>query len=168
VYATAALNALERGEPCAAVCHLDEAAEVAGRTGSCATCSALLYPVAARAYLAIGDFDQAAYHADEARRVATSWESGSWRAMAAMAHAAVLQARTDYVLAYESCLAAAATFEGIGQQFDAARCLVQAGQACAAQGDAAGARSLVSRALSVFESLGAASAARQARAQLSR
>jgi tetratricopeptide (TPR) repeat protein len=166
LHATAALNALERGDPSTASQVVDRAVEAATRTGECATCSALLHPVASQVYAALGDPERAAHHADLAAAVAAHWDTGSWRAMAEMAHAAVLQARAEHQAAAQRFLAAADGFEHIGQPYDAARCFLEAGQAIAAQGDAEHARGLVQRALASFERLGAATAAARAQRHL--
>ncbi|HEU5315316.1 MAG TPA: AAA family ATPase [Chloroflexota bacterium] len=164
--ATAALNALERGDPTAASQIVERAVEAAMRTGECATCSALLHPVASQVYAALGDPQRAAHHADLAARVAAHWDTGYWRAMAEMAHAAVLQARAEHQAAAQRFLAAAGAFEHIGQPYDTARCVLGAGQATAGQGDPEQARGLVQRALASFESLGAVTAAARARQDL--
>jgi tetratricopeptide (TPR) repeat protein len=168
VYATAAANALGRGDPGAAIRAIDEAAEVAGRTGTCGTCSAVLHPIAAEASLALGDLDRAEQHARAAEQAAANWESGTWRAMAEIARAEVERARGDAAAASRRYLAAAAEFERVGQPFDAARALLGAARAAADRGDAQGARALAGRALATFEDLGAQSTAAQAQALLRR
>jgi hypothetical protein len=168
VYATSAFNALERGDPAAAAWAIDEAAAAGERFGGCAVCGALLDPVAVETFLALGDLDRAERHAQGAERTAALWESGAWQAMAGMARAGVDQARGDHAVASERFLAAAAAFERLGQRFDAARCLLAAGQSAADAGGAQPARALAGRALTTFDALGAATAAARARALLDR
>lgn len=167
IYAVAALNELERGEPSEAGRVLAQASDVLERTGTCATCSALLHPISAETYVAVGDLDRAERHAHAASQAARCWESGTWRAMAHMTHGTVLRARNDYDRATGVFLAAAEIFEQIGQRFDAARCVFRAAQSRADCGDTEQARSLTKGALAVFRELGAETARRQAEEHLS-
>jgi tetratricopeptide (TPR) repeat protein len=168
IHATAALIALEGGDPSAAAEILARAGEVAEQTGGCTTCDALLHPTAAETYVALGDLNRAEHHARAAGEVAGQWESGSWRAMADMAQATILGARGEAGEAAESFQRAATAFGQIGQRFDAARCLLRAGQACVEAGQSGRARALFQEALSSFEELGAESARRQAERLLAR
>ena len=126
LYATAALNALARGDAPAAVRCLDDAADVALRRGDCNTCNALLHPVATDVYLALGDLTRAEDHAQAAAHVAERWESGAWRAMAERAHGRVLEARGEHAQATSHFLHAVELFDSLGQPYDVARCLVDA------------------------------------------
>ena len=54
IYATAALAALERKDPAAAAQSVRSAAAAASRVGDCPSCGALLNPVAAEAFAALG------------------------------------------------------------------------------------------------------------------
>jgi tetratricopeptide (TPR) repeat protein len=168
VYATSAFNALERGDPGAAAREIDAAAAAGERFGGCVVCGALLDPVAVETFLALGDIGRAERHAQGAERTAAHWESGAWQAMAGMARAGVERARGDHAAASERFLTAAAAFERLGQPFDAARCLLGAGQSAADADDAQAARALAGRALATFDDLGAATAAARARALLAR
>ena len=59
IHATAALSAIEQGDPERAVLAIQAAAAAAARYGDCATCSALINPVAAEALALLGDPDSA-------------------------------------------------------------------------------------------------------------
>ena len=72
IHATAALAAVERGDPERAVLSVQAAAAAGARYGDCPTCSALLNPVAAEAFALLGDADNARDYADAAARVAAS------------------------------------------------------------------------------------------------
>jgi len=161
LYATATLNALEQGDPRAAVRAVEAAAEAAGRYGSCPTCSALLHPVAAEAYAALGDLPKAEEHARAAEQVAGFWESAAWKAMAETARASLALAHDDRAQARSRFLAAADLYERAGQPFWTARCLLQAGG-----GEVAESRDLLERALATFHRLGAARAEERARRDL--
>lgn len=82
IHAAAALSAVEQGDPERAVRSVQAAAAAAARYGDCPTCSALLNPVAAEAFALLGDPDSARGYADEADRVASSFTSSAWWAMA--------------------------------------------------------------------------------------
>lgn len=84
-----------------------------------------------------------------------------------MARARVERAHGNVAGASRRFQAAAAAFERVDQPFEAARCLLEAGQTVASEDDTA-ARNLAGRALVVFENLGAATAASQARELLGR
>jgi DNA-binding SARP family transcriptional activator len=164
LYATAALNALERGDPRAATRAVEAAAEAATRYGDCPTCSALLHPVAAEAYAALGDLTKAEEHARAAEQVAGFWESAAWKAMAETAQASLALARDDSSQALSRFLAAADLYERAGQPFWAARCLLQAG--LVRGGEVSESRDLLERALATFQRLGAARAEERARRNL--
>jgi DNA-binding SARP family transcriptional activator len=82
IEATAAFAALEQGDPERAVRSVRAAARAAARYGDCPTCSALLNPVAAEAFAALGDPESAHEYAEAAAGVAGFFESSAWRAMA--------------------------------------------------------------------------------------
>lgn len=164
LYATAALDALEQGNLAAAARAIDAASEAAARYGDCPTCGALLHPVAAEVYARLGDKDRAEKWAQAAEHVAGHWESGAWQAMAEVAHAVVAsgeQAATRFV-------AAADLFERLGQPFQAARCLAQAGLIHVERGEWEEAQRRLERALAIFQGLGASRAANHVRHELAR
>ncbi|MBP0448775.1 hypothetical protein J5Y04_04355 [Kitasatospora sp. RG8] len=157
--ATAALDALERGEPGEAVRAARSAAVYAARHGECPSCTALLHPVAAEAFAALGDADGAAEHAEAAQRVAARFDSSAWRAMAQSAHGSLGSARGDPEGARAHHLAAAGLYGRAGQPFWAARAKAQAVAVAVGAGTRAGAeeadRRLRAEAAAVFEMLGA-------------
>jgi DNA-binding SARP family transcriptional activator len=167
LYATTALAALEEGDPAAAV-RAAEAAAAAARDGACPTCGALLHPVAAEAYAAVGDPSRAEEHVRAAEQVAGIWESTAWRAMAEMARGSLARARGDPAAAGGHFLAAATMYEQAGQPFWAARCRLQAAGVRAPTGEIAAARALLEQAAADFRALGAVRAEARARAELGR
>ena len=125
LYASAALDAVEAGDPAAAVAAVRAASRAAARYGDCPTCSALLHPVAAEAYALMGDAEKAAWHAADAQSVAGYFTSSAWRAMAETASGSAAQA-SGYPEAASRFLAGAASFEQAGQPYWAARAKLQA------------------------------------------
>lgn len=126
IYATAALAALEQGDAVGAAGSVRAAAAATARVGQCASCGALLNPVAAEAFAALGRPTQARGYADSAAAVAAAFGSAAWRAMAeASAGAAAIaegkpgQARSHYQ-------AAASLYEQVGQPYWMERALARA------------------------------------------
>ncbi|GAA0659193.1 hypothetical protein GCM10010193_07490 [Kitasatospora atroaurantiaca] len=152
LYATAAFDAVERGEPAEAVRAARAASAAAARYGECPSCAALLYPVAAEAFAALGDRPGAAEHARAAERVAGLFQSSAWSAMAESAAGALAGAQGDLAGARRRHLAAAQLYGRARQPFWAARSKVQAATAGALQETE---RELLAEAAATFEALGA-------------
>jgi len=162
LYATMALNALEMDDPTAACEAIEAAARASERFGSCPPCNALLHPVAAEAYAAIGDLDRARSYAAAAEETG-NWGSDAWRAMAAVARAAIAPSKAEAV---EHLVEAADTFTRIEQPFQAARCNLQAGLLELEEDRAGPGRTHLEQALSIFTHLGARRGEARARAAL--
>jgi DNA-binding SARP family transcriptional activator len=126
IHATAALAAVERGDPQAAARCVRAAAATAARYGDCPSCSALLNPVAAEAFAALGDGDGARRYAEAASEVAGLFESSAWRAMAAAAAASLATAGGNPSRAREGFEHAAELYERARQPFWAQRSRAQA------------------------------------------
>lgn len=166
LFAIAALDAVERGEPHGAILAARSAAVAGARHGDCGDCAVLLNPVAAEAYAALGDRAGAARYAEAARRIAEGFDSSAWRAMAATAAGAWALADGDADRARAHHLGAAAFHDRARQPFWAARARLQA--ATAAGAAAPGTPSdeqLLERAAATFERLGAVRALARARGQ---
>ena len=142
IHATAALAAMERGDPQAAARCVRAAAAAAARYGDCPSCSALLNPVAAEAFAALGDRDGARAYAEAAKQVAGSFESAAWRAMAATAASCLAAAEGEPSRAREGFEHAAALYERAHQPFWAQRSRAQAAAVSAPAGNAQGTRRL--------------------------
>lgn len=162
LYATQALDALERDEPAEAVRAVRGAASAAVRYGECPTCATLLHPIAAEAYAAAGEVERAQESAARAKEVAELWESSAWRAMAESAEGAVLLAQGDPDAAAGRFLSAAELYERAEQPFWAARSQMQAALA----GGGSERATHLEEALEVFTRLGAVRAEEHARAAL--
>jgi DNA-binding SARP family transcriptional activator len=117
IYATVALAALERGDAGAAIASARAAAAAFARYGVCPSCSALLNPVAAEAFAEIGDAATAGSYAASAERVADSFDSSAWRAMAESAAGSVAAAEGDAAEARERFEAAARLYARARQPY---------------------------------------------------
>jgi DNA-binding SARP family transcriptional activator len=126
IHATSAFAALEQGDPEAAARSVRAAAASAVRYGDCPSCSALLNPLAAEAFGALGDLDAARAHAEAATRVAAMFESSAWSAMAQSAAGSVAAAEGAPAEARSRFEEAASLYERIGHSFWAARSQAQA------------------------------------------
>ena len=127
IHATAAFAALERADPESAARSVRAAAAAAARYGDCPSCSALLNPMAAEAFAALGDADGARAYAAAAARVSDVFDSSAWRAMAESAAASVAAVEGEPSRARERFEAAATLFERAGQPYWIERSLAQAG-----------------------------------------
>ena len=105
------------------------AAAAAARYGDCPSCSALLNPMAAEAFAALGDAGSARAYAQSAESVAAFFDSSAWRAMAESAAASVAAVEGDSARARERFEAAAGLYERAHQPYWAERSLAQAAAA---------------------------------------
>ncbi|WP_211880998.1 AfsR/SARP family transcriptional regulator [Pseudarthrobacter albicanus] len=121
LYATSAFIALERGAPAEAIAAVAGAEAAAARYGDCPTCSALLHPVAAEAYAAVGDAAGARRHAVVAEATAASFQSSAWSAMAESAKGDLALAEGDVPAAARHLAAAAGLFDRASQTLWAER-----------------------------------------------
>ncbi|MEX0833105.1 MAG: BTAD domain-containing putative transcriptional regulator [Actinomycetota bacterium] len=121
IYATSAFGALEKGDPAEAIRSVRAAAAAAVRYGNCPTCSALLNPVAAEAFAAIGDAEGAGPFAEDAARVAEMFDSSAWRAMALSAEANLKASEGDSSGSAGLFREAAGRYEQAGQPYWAER-----------------------------------------------
>ena len=126
IYATAAFAAVQRGEPAAAVRSVQAATAAATRYGDCPTCGALLNPMAAEAYAALGDLENARYYRDAAGRVATYFSSAAWLAMAESAAGSVGMLEGDRAGARQHFVTASELYWKAGQPFWAEKLARQA------------------------------------------
>jgi len=129
IHATAAFARIEQGDPEAAAGSVRAAAAAAARYGDCPSCSALLNPIAAEAFAALGDRDGARAHAEAAKRVASFFDSSAWRAMSESATASVAAVEGEPAAAREHFAAAASLYERAGHSYWAERSRAQAAEA---------------------------------------
>jgi DNA-binding SARP family transcriptional activator len=126
IQATAAFAQLQQGDPEAAARSVRAAAASAVRYGDCPSCSALLNPLAAEAFGALGDLDAARAHADAATRVAAMFESSAWSAMAESAAGSLAAAEGAPEEARTRFEQAASLHDRIGHSYWAERSQAQA------------------------------------------
>lgn len=117
IHATAALAAVERGNPATAVQSVQAAAAATARYGDCPTCSALLNPVAAQVFASLGDADNARYYSEAAGRVAGYFASSAWQAMAESAAGSVCLLDGDRIGARRHFATSRELFVKAGQPF---------------------------------------------------
>lgn len=129
IHATAAFAALERGNPEVAARSVRAAAAAAARYGDCPSCSALLNPMAAEAFAALGGRNDARAYAKSAAVVADVFDSSAWRAMAESAAGSAAKAEGEPARARAHFEAAAGLYERGGQPYWVQRSLAQAAAA---------------------------------------
>lgn len=123
IHATAAFVAVERGDPGEAVRSVRAAAAAAARYGDCPTCSALLNPIAAEGFALLADGDRARTYAESAAKVAATFDSSAWRAMAESAAGSAALAEGNDQAALGHFHAARDLYERAGQPYWAQRSL---------------------------------------------
>lgn len=131
---------------------LEDGLEAARRHGHCVTCNALLLPEAVRAEISMGNIEVADEHARALEETATEFESRAWVAMAGHARGRVLAAQSD-PSAFEVLEKARVGYVEMGQNYEAARCLLAQAEALAAEEKSA---ELAEQAKGIFTDLGAA------------
>jgi DNA-binding SARP family transcriptional activator len=129
IHATAAFAQLEQGDPEAAARSVRAAAASAVRYGDCPSCSALLNPLAAEAFAAVGDVGNARASGEAASRVAAMFESSAWSAMAESAAGSVAAAEGAPAEARDRFERAAALYDRVGHSYWAGRSRAQASTA---------------------------------------
>lgn len=129
IHATAAFARVEQGDPEAAASSVRAAGAAAARYGDCPSCSALLNPIAAEAFAALGDRDRARAHAEAAKRAASFFDSSAWRAMSESAAASVAVVEGETTAARERFTAAAELYERAGHSYWSQRSRAQAAAA---------------------------------------
>ncbi|MFG1682584.1 BTAD domain-containing putative transcriptional regulator [Nonomuraea sp. NPDC049269] len=132
IHATAAFARLQRGEPDRAAQSIRAAAAAAARYGDCLTCGALLHPVAAEAYAALGDAERARAHAVSAADTADAFGGSAWRAMAESAAGSAASAEGDPDSARIRFATAADLYTRVGHAYWAERSRQQADAATSA------------------------------------
>ena len=129
IYATAAFAQLEQSDPEGAARSVRAGAAAAVRYGDCPSCSALLNPLAAEAFGALGEIDAARTYAGAATRVAAMFQSSAGSAMAESAAGSVATAEGAYTEARARFEEAASLYDRIGHSYWAERSRTQASAA---------------------------------------
>lgn len=121
IHATAAFGAVERGDAEGAVRSVRAAAAAAARYGDCPSCSALLNPIAAEGFALFADGRAARTYAASAAKVADTFNSSAWRAMAESAAGSAALAEQNDEAAREHFRSACDLYERAGQPYWAQR-----------------------------------------------
>ena len=124
LYASMTRNRLMAGEIEAANRYLTLGLAMSERHGHCATCHALLYPVAVSVQIAQGNFTWAEDSCQHLEKAAQEYQSQAWLAMARQAHGELAAAQGDFESAMTCYDEAMQAFEATGNQYDAAHCLM--------------------------------------------
>lgn len=165
LYACMAQNRLAARDLVGARQHLQQGLRTFDRHGACVTCNALLYPVAVRIHLALGNLSDAEDFGYRLRDAAARYGSRGWTAMAAQVHGIILTHQGAYDEALASLRQALTLYEAMGQPYDHAVAAVDLAEALARRdrsSDRDEARELLRRARETFERLGARPDARRA------
>jgi predicted negative regulator of RcsB-dependent stress response len=123
IYAAMARNRLEAGDVAAADDALASGLQMSERHGHCATCEALLLPVAVSVRLAQQSFDAAKSFCRQLEQAAEEYASATWLAMADQAKGEVAAASGDLTTALTGYRAAYEKFSAANYAYEAARCL---------------------------------------------
>lgn len=123
LYATMARNRLEAGDLVAADDALALGLQMSKRHGNCATCDALLYPVAVSVRLAQDRPNEAAGFCQRLSEAAASYGSRTWIAMARQVQGEVAAAQGEHDEALLAFKKAVRGFRRAEFDYEAARCL---------------------------------------------
>lgn len=158
LYAAMARNRLAAGDLDAAEQALALGLAMSERHGHCATCDALLLPVAVSVRVAAGDFVAAERFCRQLDAAAEQYASRMWLAMAGQSRAELAAAQGRLDAALQNYVEAQAGYAAAGNEYEAARCLAAAGALRLGHGtpdDLATAQGMQTEARRIFERLGA-------------
>jgi predicted negative regulator of RcsB-dependent stress response len=153
-----ARNRLEAGDVAAADDALASGLQMSERHGHCATCEALLLPVAVSVRLAQQAFDAAKSFCQQLEQAAEEYASATWLAMAGQARGEVAATSGDLAAALACYRDAYEKFSAANYTYEAARCLDSVAELYRRRddgGDPAKAQAARSEARQIFQQLGA-------------
>jgi ATP/maltotriose-dependent transcriptional regulator MalT len=125
IYAAMARNRLEADDLEAAAESLAAGLAMSERHGNCATCNALLLPVAVTIRLAQADLEAAETFCQQLEKAAQEYGSRTWLALAQQAGAEVAAAKGDLAEALAAYREAHDKFSTANHTYEAARCQAQ-------------------------------------------
>jgi tetratricopeptide (TPR) repeat protein len=125
LYASMTRNRLLAGEIDAADHFLALGLMMSARHGHCATCHALLYPVAVSLHIARDQLSVAEDFCRQLEDAAQQYQSQAWVAMARQARGELAIARNDLETALACYEAASQAFKDMGNEYESARCLAR-------------------------------------------
>ncbi|HLF73575.1 MAG TPA: tetratricopeptide repeat protein [Anaerolineales bacterium] len=159
LYASMTHNRLMAGEIEAAGHYLSLGLDMSDRHGHCATCHALLYPVAVSVHITRGALSRAEAFCRQLEQASSEYQSRAWVAMARQARGELAAAQNDLETALTCYEEASQAFKATGNQYEAARCLTAMAEIRRQRklpGDARIAKSQASEAGLILERLNAA------------
>ena len=158
VYAAIVRNRLAAADVLAADHALTLGLSMSARHGNCATCDALLLPVAISARIAQGDFAGAETFCRQLDKAAAEYASHLWVAMARQSCGELAAAQGNLDEALNAYAEALAGFRSAGNDYEAARCLAAVASIRLSRntaGDQEAAQVMGSQAQQIFERLAA-------------
>lgn len=123
LYASMTRNRLLVGEIDSASRYLALGLAMSERHGHCATCHALLYPVAVSVYIAKGALSLAEDFCRQLEEAAGEYRSRAWIAMARQSRGELAHAQGDLETALACYEEASRAFQDVSNQYETARCL---------------------------------------------
>jgi hypothetical protein len=123
LYASMTRNRLLAGQIEAAGHYLTLGLTMSERHGHCATCYALLYPVAVSVHIAKDAFSLAEDFCRQLEEAAGEYQSRAWIAMARQSRGELAHAQGDLEPAFICYEEASHAFQEIGNEYETARCL---------------------------------------------
>jgi len=124
LYASMTRNRLLAHETDAANYYLELGLAMSERHGHCATCHALLYPVAVSVHIARGELSTAEAFCKQLEDAAGKYQSQAWVAMARQARGELATAHRDLETALACYEEASQAFKVTGNDYESARCLM--------------------------------------------
>ena len=123
LYASMTQNRLTAGEIDAAEHYLALGLAMSERHGHCATCQALLYPVAVSLHIVQGTLSLADDFCQQLEDAARKYQSRAWVAMAHQARGELATAQNDLETALTHYEEASLAFKATGNEYESALCL---------------------------------------------
>jgi tetratricopeptide (TPR) repeat protein len=158
IYAALARNRLAARDLSGAADVLGRGLAMSERHGHCATCDALLLPVAVSVRVAQGDFSAAEDFCRQLDQAAQEYASRAWAAMAYQARGELAMAQAEFDKALGCYIVAQRAFLAANNQYEVARCLMAIAElrlTRQAPGDPEAAHIAQLEARQIFEHLGA-------------
>ncbi len=134
LYASMTRNRLLAGDSAAARQCLALGLAMGERHGNCATCDALLLPVAVSVWVAQGDLAAAEASCQQLEQAAQQYASRAWVAMARQSRGELAAAQGDLECALACYAEAHAAYTAAGNTYEATRCMVAAAALQSARG----------------------------------
>lgn len=169
ILGTLAQNRLEAGGLAQAVSYVAQGWEAQKASGECIPCDVSLYPTSIPIYLALGDWDGAAWATKRAEETAANFGSKAWSATAVYVRGLLAKSTGDMAQASRCFHQSLGLFETLGQPYDSALSkegITDTGSQADPVVPPDLARSLLEQVAGVYRQLGATSDEKRARSKL--